>query len=189
MAEIPDDVVDEVERLTRLARDAIDDAEARAYREERDAKLAEYGFTARVREDDTRDILVCYPDEWIEDGNVHPDRIEDVDRGIERPLSGPGEDADWETVADHNDAIVEQVAEEDGEPHAETARALADFASNHYKKPIEELTRSELEEFRDDYFERNAWPSDEQRAHLEASVRVTFEKTDIPCPLDSGRPS
>ena len=185
MTDLPDAVIDEAERLTRLARDAIDDAEARAYREDRDARLAEYEYTARVREEDSRDVLVCHPAEWVEDGQIHTERIDDIDRGIERPLSGPSEDADWPVVAAHNDDIVTQVAEEEAQVHAETARALADFASNHYAKPIEELTRAELREFRDDYFERNAWPSDRQRSVVDESLRRTFEKTDVSCPLDS----
>jgi hypothetical protein len=109
MTDLPDPVIDEAERLTRLARDAIDDAEARAYRENRDATLADYGYTARVREDDTRDVLVYHPEEWIEDGQIHPERVEDIDRGVERPLSGPGESADWDVVAEHNDDLVDEV--------------------------------------------------------------------------------
>ena len=185
---LPEAVLDEAERLTRLARDAVDDAEARAYRDERDQLLADHEYTARVREDDTRDVLVCHPREWVSDGQIHPDRIDDVDRGIERALSGPGEGADWDVVAEHNDDIVAAVAEADGEVHAENARKLADFASNHYAKPIEELTRTELEEFRDDYFERNVWPTDRQQSLLSESLRRTFEKTDVPYPLGSEHP-
>ncbi|MFT4923432.1 MAG: hypothetical protein ACI8XM_002658, partial [Haloarculaceae archaeon] len=92
--DLPDEVTDEAERLTRLAREAIDDNEAAAYRESRDDLVEEYGFTARVREDD-RDTLVLYPSEWVVDGVVHPDRVEDVDRGVERPLEGPGEPEEW----------------------------------------------------------------------------------------------
>lgn len=186
-APLPEQVVDEAERLTKLAHNAVDDAEARAYRDDRDARLAEYDYTARVREDDTRDVLVCHPVEWVEDGQIRPERIEDLDRGTERPLSGPGEGADWDTVAEHNDDLVAAVAEVD-EVHGRNARALADFAGNHYAKPIDELTREELIEFRDDYFERNVWPDDEQRALLAESLRIVFEKTDVPFPLGgSGR--
>ncbi|WP_018258048.1 DUF7108 domain-containing protein [Halomicrobium katesii] len=185
---LPTDVVDEAERLTRLARDAVDDAEARAYRDERDELLAEHEYTARVREDDARDVLVCHPGEWISDGRIHPDRIDDVDRGIERPLSGPGEGSDWAVVAEHNDELVAAVADDDGEVHAANARALADFASNHYAKPIEDLTRAELVEFRDDYFERNVWPDDRQASLLNESLRRTFEKMDVPYPLGSDHP-
>jgi len=180
---LPERVVDEAERLTKLAHNAVDDAEARAYRDDRDERLAEHDYTARVREDDTRDVLVCHPVEWIEDAQIRPERIEDLDRGIERPLSGPGEGADWDTVAEHNDDLVAAVAESASEVHERNARALADFAGNHYAKPVDELTRAELIEFRDDYFERNVWPDDEQRALLEESLRVVFEKTDVPFPL------
>jgi len=186
-ADLPERVIDEAERLTKLAHNAVDDAAARAYRDDRDAQLSAFDYTARVREDDTRDVLVCHPVEWVEDGQIHPDRIEDIDRGVERPLSGPGEAADWDVVAEHNDALVAAVAETDDETHHQTARALADFASNHYAKPIDDLTREELLEFRDDYFERNAWPSDRQRALVEESLDVVFEKVDVPFPLDSGR--
>jgi len=185
---LPQEVVDEAERLTKLAHNAVDDAEARAYRDDRDARLAEHDYTARVREDDTRDVLVCHPVEWVENGQIRPERIEDLDRGFERPLSGPGEGADWDTVAGHNDDIVATVTETEDEVHGQNARALADFASNHYAKPIDELTREELLEFRDDYFERNVWPDDEQRALLEESLRIVFEKTDVPFPLGSDHP-
>lgn len=184
---LPDAVIDDAERLTKLAINAIDDAEARAYRDDRDRRLARHDYTARVREDDTRDVLVCHPVEWVEDGQIRPERIDDLDRGIERALSGPGEGADWETVAAHNDELVATVADNEGEIHGENARALADFASNHYAKPIEELTREELLEFREDYFERNVWPSERQRTLLEESLRLVFEKTDVSFPLHSDR--
>jgi hypothetical protein len=184
---VPDDVIDEVERLSKLARNTIDDAEARAYRDDRDARLADYDYTARIREDDTREVLVCHPTEWVEDGQIRTGRIEDTDRGIERPLSGPGEGADWDVVAEHNDELVDAVTEQEGGVHGRNARALADFASNHYAKPIDELTRGELEEFRDDYFQRNVWPNDRQQELLSESLRLTFEKADVPFPLCSGR--
>jgi dipeptidyl aminopeptidase/acylaminoacyl peptidase len=183
MGDLPTDTVEEAERLTRLARRAVDDNEAAAYRQERDALLAEHGYTARVRTDD-RDTLVCYPEEWVDaDGNVHPERIDDIDRGVERPLEGPGEAEDWDGVADHNDELVAAVAADHDGVHRENARALADFASNHYAKPIDDLTREELREFRDDYFVRNAFPSDEQERRLSESIRLVFGKTGVECPL------
>jgi len=171
MAELPDDVVAEAERLTRLARRASGE-EAAAYRRDRDERLAEYGYTARIREED--DTLVCYPTEWLdEDGQVRTEWIEDISRGVERPLSGPGDPDDWDAVATHNRDIAARTAEKHGEPHGETARALAAFASNHYAKPIEALTEAELAEFREEYFPRNAWPSDEQRETLSLSITYT----------------
>jgi hypothetical protein len=175
--EIPDAVVDEAERLTRLARDAVDGAEASAYREERTDLVSEHGFTARVREGD-RDTLVLYPDEWVEEGTVYPDRIDDVDRGIERPLGGPGADDEWDAIAEHNEQVAERVAAAHGPVHGENARALADFASNHYAKPIGDLTADERAEFLGEYFPRNAFPSDDQKAVVGESVMLAFDAVD-----------
>lgn len=170
---LPASVVEEAERLTRLAREATDPDEAEAYRSDREALLAEYGFAARIREDDAGETLVCYPTEWLSDGTIQVGAIEDVSRGVEVPLSGTGTGDDWDAVDAHNRAVVASVADRHGEPHTATARALADFASNHYAKPIEELTDEECREFRTEYFPRNAWPSEAQRAAAERSVRVT----------------
>lgn len=174
MTDLPEDVVDEAERLTRLARRASGD-EAEAYRRDRDERLAEHGYTARVREED--DTLVCHPEEWLDErGLVRTERIHDLSRGVERSLSGPGDPDEWDVIAAHNSEIADQVADEYGDPHGETARALADFASNHYAKPIEALTETELAEFREEYFPRNAWPSEPQREHLSVSIEYTIEK-------------
>jgi hypothetical protein len=180
MAELPQDVVDEVERLTRLARNAVDDGEATAYERERESMLAEYDFTARVREED--DTLVLHPAEWIDDGVIRVDRIEDVDRGIEVSLSGAGDPDDWDAVEAHNADLVDAVAEEAGEIHAANARAFADFMGNHYAKRVERATAEELQEFLDEYYPRNAWPSDEQRAVIAQSLELLFDaaKTEVP---------
>ncbi|ELK45575.1 hypothetical protein D320_21161, partial [Haloferax sp. BAB-2207] len=119
-SELPEDVVSEAERLTRLARDAVDPDEAAAYRSARDDVVGEYEFRARHREED--DVLVLHPDEWVDDdGIVDPAEIDDVDRGIERPLSGTGEDHEWSAVEEHNAACVAAVAEEHGAAHAANA--------------------------------------------------------------------
>lgn len=172
--EVPETVVDEAERLTRRARQAVDDNEGQAYRDRRDSLLAEYGFRARVREEG-RETLVLYPAEWVVEGTVHPDRVEDVDRGIERPLEGPGEAEEWETIAEHNSDIAASIAAAHGEVHGENARALADFASNHYAKPLEKLSPGEREEFLTEYFPRNAFPTDDQKAVVEESVRLVYD--------------
>jgi hypothetical protein len=67
------------------------------------------------------------------------------------------------------------VAGEHGAVHGANARALADFASNHYAKPIEDLTGGERAEFLEEYFPRNAFPTDDQKAVVEESVRLVFE--------------
>jgi len=175
MTDLPADTVDEAERLTRLAREAVDDDEAAAYTEQRAALLAQHDYTARVREDDTGDVLVCHPQEWVEDGVIRPDLVEDTDRGVERRLSGPGEPDEWDDVDAANRAVVETVTDEHGEIHGATAEALADFMGNHYAKRIAAATPDELEEFRTDYFPRNAWPTDHQRELLDESVSLTVE--------------
>jgi hypothetical protein len=172
--ELPEEAIAEAERLTRGARAATDPDEAAACRERRSSLLAEYGFTARVRTED-RDTLVLYPDEWVEEGTVRPDRIENLDRGVERPLEGPGEPEDWAAIEAHNRNLAAAVAEEHGPVHGANAHALADFASNHYAKPIQELTESERAEFLAEYFPRNAWPSDDQKAVVEQSLGLVFE--------------
>jgi len=161
-----------------MARNAVDEAEATAYREERADLLARYDYTARVREDDTGDVLVCYPAEWVEDGVIRPKRVEDTARGVEVRLSGTGDPDEWDTIAERNDAVVEAVREEHGKVHAATARNLADFMGNHYAKPIAEATPDELVEFHEEYFIRNAWPTEAQQSALEKSIRLTVEAAD-----------
>lgn len=175
---IPEAAIDRIETLTRRIRSAVDENERGAYRNERAELLADHAYNARVREGDTGETLVLYPDEWVEDGTVQLDRIEDTDRAIERSVSGPGADADWETVDSHNRDIAARVRKRHGEIHGETARAFAAFMSNHYAKPIEAATPAEREEFRAEYFPRNAWPTDAQRERVAESVRLTLEVAD-----------
>jgi hypothetical protein len=174
MADLSDDLLAEIERLTRVARRVPDDAEAEAYRERRDELLAEEGFTARVRSEDTRDVLVCHPEEWLEDGVVRTDRVDDLDRAAEIALSGPGDPDEWEDVQAHNHAVASTVRERHGDAHGENAAAFADFMSNHYAKPLEEATPEEVEQFVGDYYVRNVWPSEAAEAVVEESVQRTL---------------
>jgi len=176
-AEPPADVVEEAERLTRLARDATGE-EAAAYRERRDELLAEYDYRTRVREDD--ETLVCYPADWVDGGVVDPAAIEDTDRAIERPL-GTG-DADWTEIAEHNREVARTVATEHGGVHGENATAFAEFMNNHYARRIETAGNREVRRFLDEYFPRNAWPSDAQRDVVEESVRLIFHAVDAEVP-------
>ena len=169
--ELLDDVTARARTLTRRMREAIDDEERAAYREERAGLLAEHDYVSRVREDDTGETLVLYPEEWVDDGVVRVDRIEDTDRAIERSLSGVGS-ADWETVEAHNRAVAERVRAEHGEVHGGNAHAFADFMSNHYAKRVETATPEEREEFREEYLPRNAWPTEAQREAVERSLRL-----------------
>jgi len=177
--DLPPGVAEEAERLTRLAREAVDDAEAAAHRDRRDDLLADHGYVARVRSDDAGDTLVAYPAEWVDDdGHVRVDRIEDVDRGVERPLSGPGDADEWDSVEAHNRAVADRVEREHGPVHGANAHAFADFMGNHYAKPVERATPDEREEFLSDYFPRNAWPTDAQRAAVERSLSLVEEAID-----------
>lgn len=174
-AEPPDEAVESAERLTRLARDAVDDAERAAYRRERDALLANYGYGARVRKNDTGATLVLYPEEWLDDGVVDVERVADTGRAVERSLSGPGAGDDWDAVEAHNRAVADRVRDAHGEVHGATAHAFADFMSNHYAKRVERATADECEEFREEYFPRNAWPTDAQVQRLERSLELVTE--------------
>lgn len=172
---IPDDVLEEAERLTRLAREAVDDAEREAYRKRREELVAEYGYTSRVRQERDGDVLVCHPDDWVADGSVDPERIEDLDRAEEVPLSGDGGPGEFEEVDEHNRDLVAAVREEHGDVHGDNAEAFADFMGNHHARRVEDATAAELGEFLDEYFPRNAWPSDRQRAVVGQSLELLFE--------------
>lgn len=172
---LPEAAIDRAERLTRQLRNAVDGDERAAYRRERDALLGEHGYDARVRKGETGETLVLYPAEWTDEGTIRTDRIDDTGRAVERPLSGPGSGADWDEIDEHNRAIAARVRERHGEVHGETATAFAEFMSNHYAKPIERATPDEREEFRREYFPRNAWPTDEQRERLAESIRLVVE--------------
>lgn len=178
---LPESVIETAERLTRRARQASDPDVSQRLHDERRRLLAHFGYRARVREDD-RAVLVCYPTDWVVDGTVRPERVEDVDRGIERPLEGPGTVEDWEALAAANFELADRVETEYGEVHGANVRELAKFMNNHYSKPVETATRAELREFLEEYYPRNAWPSAEQRSCVETSIEYAFECVDRPCP-------
>ena len=191
--DVPAEAVDEAERLTRLAREAesaeptpeIEEA-ADQYRERRDALAAEYGYTARVRDED--DALVLYPDEWMDDGTVQLDRVEDTDRAVEVSLSGPGDADRYREVAAYNEAVAEAVAEREVEVHARTAETFAAFMSNHYVRAVDDATPAMRAEFREEYLVRNGWPTDEQLAAVDESLSVIESvATDVDGPADADR--
>jgi hypothetical protein len=168
--DVPVEVVDEAERLTRLARRTEDDAAADFYRERRDELVSGHDYVPRLREDD--DTLVLYPDEWMDDGTVQLDRIETTDRAVEVSLSGPGDADRYQEIAAYNDAVADAVADEHAEVHADTARSFAAFMSNHYVRAVDDATPEVREEFREEYFPRNGWPTDEQLAVVEESLTI-----------------
>ncbi|MFO8116577.1 MAG: hypothetical protein R6U01_14670 [Halorubrum sp.] len=168
--DVPVEVVDEAERLTRLARRAEDDAAAAFYRERRDELVSDHDYVPRLREDD--DTLVLYPDEWMADGTVQLDRIETTDRAVEVSLSGPGDADRYEEIAAYNEAVADAVADAHADAHADTARTFAAFMSNHYVRAVDDATPEVREEFREEFLPRNGWPTDEQLAVVEESLAV-----------------
>ena len=168
--ELPAAVIETAEQLTRNAR-RVDGERATTLRDRRDELLAEYGFAARVRAEGDGDVLVCYPANWLEDGEVVFDRIEDRSRAVERPLSGTD---DWDAVERANRQIVAHVADEHGDVHAANVRAFADFMGNHHATRIADATEDHVAEFRAEYYPRNAWPDDDQRAIVAESLRLAF---------------
>ncbi|WP_435074768.1 DUF7108 domain-containing protein [Halorubrum sp. HHNYT27] len=168
--DVPVEVVDEAERLTRLAQRTEDDAAAAFYRERRDDVVAGHDYVPRLREDD--DTLVLYPDEWMEDGTVQLDQIETTDRAVEVSLSGPGDADRYREIAAYNEAVADAVADAHAEVHADTARSFAAFMSNHYVRAVDDATLEVREEFREEYLPRNGWPTDEQLAVVEESLSV-----------------
>ena len=176
-SDLSEDTVAAVERLTRLARRAVDEKERDAYHEERAELLAEHGYDCRVREEGQEVTLVCHPDEWLDDeGIVRLDVVEDTDRAVEVPLAGPGDPDEWSDVAEHNQEMADRVREKHGDVHGDTADAFASFMSNHYARPVESAAESEIETFSEEYFERNAWPTDEQEQQLAESLELLFEE-------------
>jgi len=166
--DVPAETVDEAERLTRLARQTDDEAAAAFYRDCRDELVESHDYVPRLREED--DTLVLYPDEWMDHGTVQLDRIETTGRAVEVSLSGPGDADRYREIAAYNDAVADAVADGHGEPHAETARSFAAFMSNHYVRAVDDATPDVRAEFREEYFPRNGWPSDEQLAVVDESL-------------------
>lgn len=186
-ADLPDDVIAEAERLTRLARRTPDENEAAAYEDRRDDLLATHEYRARIR-DDGDAVLVLHPAEWhdSEAGVIRTDQINDLSRAVEIQLEGTADPDDWEAIDAANRELVAAVRTEHGDVHGENARLLADFAGNHYAKPIASLTAAELAEFRSEYVVRNAWPTDKQVAALEESLELVFDVADEPYPVIEG---
>lgn len=185
--DLPESAVEEAERLTRLARRVPDDAEAEQYRERRAALLAEHDYAAVVREEQSDPTLVCHPIEWQDEaGAIDPALIDEIDRAAEVPLGGAGDPEAWDAVAEKNETVVGDVRATHGEAHAANAEAFAEYVSNHHAKPIAAVTAAELAWFREEYYPRNVWPTDEQRAALDRSLELVYEELDAPMPRPAG---
>lgn len=169
----PTAVVDRALALTRRLRGASG-ADRERLAQRRDRLLASVGYRCRVREDERGATLVCYPAEWLEDGTVDMDAIEDVSRGIERSLEGPTGPEDWDAIEADNRSVVRAVRDRYGHDHAANATAFADFMSNHYGRTIATATERHHREFLEEYYPRNVWPSNHQQTLVERSLELTI---------------
>ncbi|MDY6780911.1 MAG: rnhA operon protein [Halobacteria archaeon] len=166
-----DDWVRRAAKLTRLARYSEDEDELL---DERDEMVEERGYRARVREEDS--TLVLYPDDWVEDGEVVVERIDDTDEAVEVPLRRGGEE--YDDVRDTNDEILGGFEEEFDEKHFVNARAFAEFCENHHTVPVERVTAEHVDEFLAEYYPRNVWVHDETEEVVEESLRLLLDYVD-----------
>lgn len=164
-----------VRQLARQERRVDRDERAAALRERRAAVLDAHGYASRVREDADRDVLVCYPREWLDGDTVRVDDIESLDRGVELPLSGAGDPDDWAALAARNRDLAADVHDQHGATHGANAEAFAAFMNNHRAKPIADATPEDIEEFLAEFYRRNVWPSSAQRVVVEESIELTCE--------------
>lgn len=168
-----DEWVSEAVRLTRLSR--VDESNAEVYIEERDSLVGERGYRARVREDDT---LVLYPDDWVVDGTVRVDKIEDKNRALELPLDPEGRA--WEEVHDENRSLLESFAESvEDEAHVFNASAFAEFVENHYSISVRDARQKHVREFLDEYYVRNVWPSEDAAGRVGESLSLLFDSVGL----------
>ncbi len=174
--DIDEEIACRVRDLTKELHESDDEATIEAVSEQRDRLLDRAGLSSRVRADDEGDVLVLYPDAWLDEaGTIDISCIDDPSDAVELPLDPRSEEADWADVNEHNRAIAETVAHRHGPVHGATAKALGTYLANHHLRRIEAATETELQTFREDYFVRNTWPEDEQEASLERSIELTVE--------------
>lgn len=182
--DLPEEVVEEATELARRERMADAPTRRARFRRHREALLGEHDYADRIRSDGDRTVLVLYPDQWVVGDTVRPSRIDDLERAIEVPLEGEDRDEDWSAVDHANRRLAEQIRREHGEIHGSNATALADFMGNHHLKRIEDARIEEIEEFRREYFIRNAWPTEEQRDRLAQSLELVREAVDARWSID-----
>lgn len=161
-------------QLARQAQRASDDESARLHAR-REALLGEYGFTSRIREDETGHVLICYPAEWIADGTIDREAIDDLERAEELPLDEPSDGESWSAIAANNRKLADRIREAHGPVHGANADALVSFANNHRAAPIRAMDGADIEEFLTEYYPRNAWPSEAERAAIDESIELVLE--------------
>lgn len=175
---VSDALLRRVVRLTRLARHAENEQLSQKYLAERSECLAGTGYRCRIREDSNDDVLVLHPREWLQDEAIDPQAIENIDRAFELSLSGGKQSREWEAIDAHNRSLVDAVTESHGSIHGANVAAFADFMGNHHAQRIETATDEEVQVFLEEYFPRNAWPSERQASVVEESLRRVFAVAD-----------
>lgn len=183
MPDLPAAVVETARAMSRVLRRGTHDDPERI-RRRRDELLSRYGYAARVRESDTGPVLVCYPETWIEDGTLQLENLESTENAVERPLNTSLEEEGWEAIADHNRDVAATVRRRFGKIHGANAEAFGTYMANHHGATVETATAEHVETFLEEYFPRNAWPTEAQQNAVETSIRHLFEIVDEAYPLD-----
>lgn len=172
VAEADDRTVERVVDLTRSLESIPEGPDRERLLDRRRRLLDSLSMCCHVRRGPIGDVVVLFPASWVVGGTVELDRIDDIDEAIERPLDDQTTEDDWAAIHEHNLAIAEAVERRCGPVHGETVRALATYLSNHHLCRIEDATPTQLETFKEDYFERNAWPTEEQGVLLDRSIEM-----------------
>jgi len=127
------------------------------------------GYRWRIREADS--TLVCVPGTWFNDGVVMPERVDTAEAiEIECAPSATGYDA----VATANAEVAAAVSAAYGPTHGENAAIIARFMSAHMRRPIASMTEADRAAF-DEFYRRNAWPSDDAKEVITQSVKLMRE--------------
>lgn len=168
---LPRAIRETAERLARQERRA-DDGDAARLRARREALLGEYGFTSRIRHDENRSVLVCYPSEWIDSGTIDRDAIDDLERAVELPLDAVDDDESWSAIAAENRQLAARIRDLHGPVHGANADAFVAFMNNHRARSVRQTSDEDVEEFLAEYYPRNAWPSESERAVVEESIEL-----------------
>lgn len=161
-----------VREAVRLTREALAGDEEAA--REREELVRRHGFRARYREDDR--VLVLYPEDWLEDGEVVLDEVEEVERAMEVDLEG---EIEWSEARRKNEEVLGEFEDRFGDSHAFNARAFMEYLENHYSTSIHEASDRLVEEFLSEYYPRNVWPPEEAEDCVEESVELLLETAEI----------
>lgn len=182
MAEGPDRDAEWVQEVVAVARAAVGARRDAGELDRMEDIAGDHGYRARLRDDD---VLVLHPDDWLDDegvlhGDVDPDDALEIHLGD----SGGAEEARM-----RNDDLLEGFeADVEDEDVRFNVERFAEYCENHHGVAVDEVTSQQVEEFVDEYYPRNVWPSGSAEEKLESSLRAlgryvdaeeVFEKVDL----------